>query len=286
LLSGVLLFSGCNNNLLDSEPSPELPTPVPTLNSIERLQIGEAIYKSSCVTCHGEEGRAEVCYQPGTFEEISCHGRSLNNLELLCGEESIRMQAMAWFGPKRGFIESTIAAGRTSNGMPAYSKEYLGGDIGLNPLEIDAVTDYLLSYENEELCTVVAGSNRLKVSDLPSGDAQYGEVLYHTTYGCSACHGSLEEEDSNAVGSWTGIFHTLGENRLDGYTAADYVYESILLPNADIAPECAHGPCSSPSGMPDNFGRRMSDQDMADVMAYLGIDTADSNGVEIVFPPE
>ncbi|MFK7801399.1 MAG: c-type cytochrome [Anaerolineae bacterium] len=269
--------------------SPELPTPVPTLNSAERLQIGEAIYKSSCATCHGEDGRSEVCYMPETVEQIACSGRPLNHPALLCGDESDRMQVMVWYGSKRGFIESTIAAGRTMNGMPAYSDEYSDGNVGLNALEIDAVTDYVMGYETDELCKEIGStpdSHPLIVSNLPEGDAQNGEELYHITYGCSACHGSLEQEGSNAVGSWTGIFHTLGENRLEVYTAADYVYESILLPSKHISPDCPMGPCTGPpSGMPDNFGRRMSNQDIADVMAYLGIDTADSNGVEIIYPP-
>ena len=63
-----------------------------------------------------------------------------------------------------------------------------------------------------------------------------------------------------------------GATRIEGYSAADYVYESILEPNAFIAEQCPTGPClGPPSAMLANFGERMAanPQDMADILAYL-----------------
>jgi mono/diheme cytochrome c family protein len=61
-----------------------------------------------------------------------------------------------------------------------------------------------------------------------------------------------------------------GTDRIEGTSAAQYVYESILHPNDFIAPICANDlPCNDPSGMPANFGDRMSQQDLADIIAYL-----------------
>ena len=107
------------------------------------------------------------------------------------------------------------------------------------------------------------------------------------TYGCSACHGQLDVEGSNAVGPWAGSFADLGDVRVEGYTAADYLYESILLPSAYISPDCPTGPCAGPpSAMPANFGTRMTIQDMSDVMAYLlGTSTFESSGAEIEYAP-
>jgi hypothetical protein len=79
-----------------------------------------------------------------------------------------------------------------------------------------------------------------------------------------------------------------GATRIDGYTAADYVYHSILLPSAFIAPDCPNGPCTGPpSAMPANFALRMTSlQEMADVMAYvLGTSTFESSA-EVVYPEE
>jgi hypothetical protein len=63
-----------------------------------------------------------------------------------------------------------------------------------------------------------------------------------------------------------------GATRVEGYTATDYLYESILEPNAFITEQCPTGPClGPPSAMPANFAERMatSPQDLADIMAYL-----------------
>ena len=124
------------------------------------------------------------------------------------------------------------------------------------------------------------------VTDLPTGDQSKGKELYEVIYGCAACHGDPRIEGSNAVGPWSGNFKNLDDRKV-GYAAADYVYESILNPSAFLSPDCPTGPCSGPpSAMPDNFGMRMSYQDIADIMAYLGVDPQESNGVEIIYPQE
>ena len=64
----------------------------------------------------------------------------------------------------------------------------------------------------------------------------------------------------------------VGGTFIEGYTADEYVYESILNPSAFIVPECPTGPCAGPpSAMPDNFPLRMSEnpQDLRDIMVYL-----------------
>ncbi|MEM8857414.1 MAG: cytochrome c, partial [Chloroflexota bacterium] len=156
--------------------------------------------------------------------------------------------------------------------------------------QIEAVTLFVLDYELGFDCT--PGSEPLLISKyfptvdtLPEGDAEAGEELYNITYGCSACHGEVAVEGSNVIGPWGGNFNNL-DDRIEGYTAADYIYESILLPNAFISPDCPEGPCSGPpGGMPDNFGLRMSVQHIADVIAYLGIDASVSNEVVVEYPP-
>ena len=66
-----------------------------------------------------------------------------------------------------------------------------------------------------------------------------------------------------------GNIANVGAERVEGQSAAQYIYESILVPNAYISPTCANDvPCASPSSMPANFGDRMSLQDMADIVSY------------------
>lgn len=265
-------------------------------NAYESRQIeaGAIIYHNNCESCHGVNGRAEECYDADGNPD-ACAGRSLNNFELLCRNaegESLRMDALGWEGTRHDFVAGTIAAGRPWNGMPTWGSDY-GGP--LEPYQVENVTLFVQNWETLALCEEEPAPPPEwpnTVEDLSAeyvGDAANGEQLYNVTYGCSACHGDPAVEGSNAVGPWAGDVPNLGGGARagkDDYTAADYLYESILLPSEYISPECPAGPCAGPpSAMPDNFGTRMSFQDMADVMAYLlNTDTFEGNTL-ITYPP-
>lgn len=250
------------------------------------VENGAEIFFDNCATCHGVNGRAEECFDPASGEQIGCQGLPLNNAQLVCGATSPRMEAMGWAGSKHSFIQSTISAGRPWNGMPTWGEQY-GGPLQGN--QVEDVTLFVLNWENEELCEEpaegVADEWPVVVADLPEGDPDSGQELYAVTFGCQACHGDPAGDASTAtLGPWLGNIAEEGAERRDGYTAADYVYESILHPNAFIAPDCPTGPCSEPSQMPPDFGARMEQQDMADVMAYmLGTGQFESN-TEIELP--
>jgi len=94
---------------------------------------------------------------------------------------------------------------------------------------------------------------------LPIGDATRGDTLFHEQFGCNACH-SLD--GSTLVGpSLQGVSERAG-NREDGYTAEQYLRESILLP-------CEYVVDGFQCLMPQDYGDRMEAQDLADVIAFL-----------------
>ena len=75
---------------------------------------------------------------------------------------------------------------------------------------------------------------------------------------------------SNAVGPWLGNIAQNGAERVEGLTAEQYIYESVLDVDAFIAPICANDqPCAEPSQMQATFGDTLSQQDLADIIAYL-----------------
>jgi mono/diheme cytochrome c family protein len=254
--------------------------------SIER---GAATFISNCSTCHGVEGRAEKCFDAASGEPIGCKGRPLNNAELLCGTKSARMKALGWNGSKYDFIQGTVSAGRPWAGMPTWSENF-GGPLQEN--QVRNVTLFVLNWEDEELCgapTIEGPEWSPHVSELPAGNADNGQQLYEVTYACQGCHGAVDDESTaNGPGPWLGTIATEGNERIEGYTAADYVYESVLKPNAFIAPECrtAGEPSDCPdiSPMPGNFGERMTKQEMSDILSYvLGTPEFESN-VEVEYP--
>ena len=57
--------------------------------------------------------------------------------------------------------------------------------------------------------------------------------------------------------------------RVEGQTAEEYITESILDPNAHIAPDCPTGPCPDPSVMPATFGEQLSDEQLTNLVLYL-----------------
>ncbi|RMH22042.1 MAG: hypothetical protein D6696_04250 [Acidobacteria bacterium] len=104
---------------------------------------------------------------------------------------------------------------------------------------------------------------------LPIGKPERGERLFKGVYGCIACHGDPQVPDSNNVGPHLGRIAVTAATRIDGLPAAQYVYESIIEPNAFIAPECKGGqPCAEPSAMPE-YASLVDLQDVADLVAYL-----------------
>lgn len=246
------------------------------------IENGAEIFISNCATCHGVNGEARECYN-AAGEQIGCAGLPLNNAALLCGTRSDRMEARNWSGSKYDFIESTIAAGRSPSGMPAWSQAF-GGPLQTN--QVQDVTLFVLNWEDEDLCGAQEEEAGPvwppQVSELPAPNPDNGPQLYQITYGCQACHGDPAQSGSAAVGPWLG---DLGDRvPLEGYTAADYMYESILLPNAHIAEECPNGDCPEPSSMPGNFGQTMALQDMSDIISYvLGVSELESN-VEVEYP--
>jgi mono/diheme cytochrome c family protein len=238
------------------------------------IETGARIFGSNCATCHGVNGKAEECYDAGG-NVIGCKGLPLASAALLCSDKSERMNALGWEGSKAAFVETTIAAGRFGTAMPTWSADFGG------PMRGDQIKDvaaFVLNWESEELCSqpVVTFDWPESVDDFlaefPNGDPTNGATLYTMPYGCSGCHGDLNVAGSAAVGPWLGDIAQNAATRIEGKSAAQYVYESILNPDAFIAPACPTGPCLSPSPMAaNNFAARMgaNPQDLADIMARL-----------------
>lgn len=239
------------------------------------IEAGSEIFVNNCATCHGVDATAQECFD-ATGNQIACQGLPLNYNGLLCGDVSQRMIDMGWDGTKHDYVLTTVSAGRGA--MPTWLDQF-GGP--LRPDQVQNVTNYVLNFESEALCSQPLvtyewpefAEEFLAGPDVtPPGDPARGEELYSVTYGCAACHGSLDGSAPAAIGPSLVDIETTGATRVEGQDALQYVYHSILYPSDHIAPECPTGPCAGPpSAMPANFGARMGEnpQDMADILAYL-----------------
>lgn len=95
---------------------------------------------------------------------------------------------------------------------------------------------------------------------LPTGDAARGEQIFTVAQPCHTCHMDLP---LGPPFSGEPPMATLAATRRPGYTAEVYLYESIVNPNAYLVPGFQEGI------MPEELGETLTEQDLADLVAYL-----------------
>ncbi|MBI3763849.1 MAG: cytochrome c oxidase subunit II [Chloroflexi bacterium] len=93
--------------------------------------------------------------------------------------------------------------------------------------------------------------------------------LFTTLYGCAGCHTLAAAGATGKVGPDLDGIGTAAGTRVRGQSAAAYVKDSILNPDAFIAPKCPGGPCPNPSLMPKDFGTRISPTDLDALVNFL-----------------
>ncbi|MHB8625347.1 MAG: c-type cytochrome [Aggregatilineales bacterium] len=213
-----------------------------------------------------------------------------------------RLQEVGWGGTLKDYLADAVSAGRPLSGlywpahlaMPSWGQAY-GGP--LRPDQVDDVVAYVLNFQdqalkltpkdvNEQFARPGAGgaggatatptgptvfsqfpkSADQKVDnlgDLKGGNADNGSQLYQSL-ACAGCH------LAGITGPITkGTYIRVVTQRLkdpqytDLKTAEAYLAQSILYPNAYIVPSF------QPNIMPQDFGSRITLQQLKDLIAYL-----------------
>jgi mono/diheme cytochrome c family protein len=231
------------------------------------IEAGAIIFSNNCVSCHGANGQGVEGLAPAL------------NTRALFDKENGRLKEIGWAGTVRDYVKATVAGGRPRasvqystypNRMPTWSQEF-GGP--LRPDQVENVVDYVMNWEAEAmlqpLATATPNPNAAGTDlnvELPEGDAAQGELLFkgqvNGQFPCSSCH-SLDAGVQIVGPSLAGIA-TTAATRVEGYTAEQYIHESIVSPSAHIVEGF-----TSPSLMPATFGQLMTKQDLADVLAFL-----------------
>lgn len=107
---------------------------------------------------------------------------------------------------------------------------------------------------------LTADAIRAELVALPAGTPSGGDQVF-TTAGCRACH-SLEPGVPIVGPSLSGIASNAATRKPD-YTAEMYLYESIIAPKAFVVAGF------SGDVMPEGFQRRLTPQQIADLVAFL-----------------
>jgi cytochrome c2 len=105
------------------------------------------------------------------------------------------------------------------------------------------------------------GDLRAESEGLPAGSASRGEQVFSGEAGCSACH-SLQADVKIVGPSLAGVAQRAATRKAD-FPAELYLYESITHPEAYVVDGFQAGI------MPGNFRQRLSEQQLADLIAFL-----------------
>jgi cytochrome c2 len=105
------------------------------------------------------------------------------------------------------------------------------------------------------------GDLRAEWEGLPAGDASRGEQVFSGEAGCSACH-SLQADVKIVGPSLAGVAQRAATRKAD-FPAELYLYESITHPEAYVVDGFQAGI------MPGNFRQRLTEQQQADLIAFL-----------------
>ena len=222
-----------------------------------------------------------------------------NEVEIFFNSNGTRLAQVGWGGDLHGYVVTTLIHGRpgslnvwpnSAGGMAAWSQT-AGGPLREDQLE--DIAAYILNWDKggawtqEDFIAVQQYGKPLADGSLPSepppppvgdnvegilqrwadegivGSAVSGADLYENEYKCSDCH-RAGASAPDTIGTWTRIqTERLTQPRFAGYNGEMYLIESIVQPNAYLVDGYNSGV------MPENFGIRMENQRLADMIAFL-----------------
>lgn len=86
---------------------------------------------------------------------------------------------------------------------------------------------------------------------------------------CNACHTIAGVPGAvGVIGPNLSNIGTDAATRIPGYSAEQYIHESIVNPNAFIAPKCPFGSCT-PGAMPATLAQTLTPEEIQTMVDYL-----------------
>lgn len=118
--------------------------------------------------------------------------------------------------------------------------------------------------------TTTTESVAAPASDTAAATVDVEAVTAIVTKGtCNACHtipgiaGAV-----GIVGPHLGNIGAEASTRIPGYTAEQYLHESIVDPNAFVAPKCPFGSCT-PGSMPNTLAQTLTPEEIQTLINYM-----------------
>jgi mono/diheme cytochrome c family protein len=232
------------------------------------VEVGAELFDSNCSGCHGPQGEGIPGLCPPLNDKFFF---------------TDRLAEVGWAGTLEDYIIATVASGRLAstrpdqyigNGtpaMPAWSENY-GGP--LREDQIRSIATFVMNWQSTapERQTAATPAGPPVGTDinkqLPAGDATGGQALA-TSQGCVGCHVStttgpawMASGDQPGIGSRAAERLTQPDYTGEAASPEQYLFEAIVAPDVHLVE--GYQPL-----MPKNYGEILTDQNLADLIAYL-----------------
>jgi len=233
------------------------------------IEEGAALFEQQCSRCHGTQGTGI----PGLCPP-------LNDRYFF----DQRLTDISWSSTLEDYIVATASSGRLTStrpelypgqgtpAMPSFSDQF-GGPLRQD--QIRNIAAFVMNWKpTAQLVEVPTAPSGPPVGaditkELPTGDPANGEAL-SLSLGCQACHVTTPtgpawppSGDQPGIGERAATRIAQPDYTGKAATPEQYLFESIAQPNAFIVSGFAEGV------MPGNYAETLTDQDMADLIAYL-----------------
>ncbi|MFC1878848.1 cytochrome c [Chloroflexota bacterium] len=238
-------------------------------NHARAIEEGAELFEQQCSRCHGTQGEGI----PGLCPPL--------NDRYFFDE---RLTDIGWSGALDDYIVATASSGRLSStrpeifpgqgtpAMPSFSEKF-GGP--LREDQVRNIASFIMNWqETATLVEVPTAPSGPVVGDditkeLPEGDPVSGEALANSL-ACVACHITaptgpawLAADGQSGIGTRAGEQINQSDYSGSAANAQQYLFESIALPNIYLVPNYPEGV------MPNSYANTLTDQEMADLIAYL-----------------
>jgi mono/diheme cytochrome c family protein len=222
----------------------------------QAIELGAELFEINCRGCHGLQG-----------EGIAGLAPPLNDAYFFTN----RIAEVGWQGGLEDYIIATVSTGRQvstrpqlypgsgSPAMPTWADRF-GGP--LREDQIEALAAFITNWEatalgDVELAEIQTAAELAVESDDP---LERGLAVYNTS-GCGGCH-AIEGISVGVVGPALSQIATVAATRVDGYSAEEYLRESIANPSAYLVE-------SYDDLMLKTFADSISDSQFEDLIAFL-----------------
>lgn len=236
----------------------------------QAIEVGAKLFADQCSRCHGPQGLGIQGLCP-----------PLNDRYFF----DQRLKDVGWVSTMEDYIVTTATSGRLVStrpqlypgnasppAMPAF------GNTAGGPLRQDqlvAIARFIMNWEPaaQEIAALPTPSGPLAGTDitkqLPEGNAQSGEALA-TQLGCTACHvigptgpAWMPNPEQPGIGERAALRIEQDDYTGNATTPEEYLFESVVNTNLFIVEGFAE------NVMPATYGDTLTEQNMADLIAYM-----------------